>query len=205
MAKAGRNSRPITWIWVRDIYPVVLEICGSPQYCGPWLVEQIATCQVRCRAKATLPPGEPLNNFWQGSLPSIDFAECTATKLVVAKTPGVVGLVAITLLGLQVVREDIAIPDGLTASSSVDQRTEPKLPVSAVSAEHSTTTKGWVEGEVRQMKADGEIPSRITDFAKALEARMQTAALLDRSIRPVSWRYIKNQLPVWGLWPIDRI
>jgi hypothetical protein len=68
-----------------------------------------------------------------------------------------------------------------------------------------TTTKSWIEAEVRRMKSDGEIPARISDFAKALERLMHTAARLGPSIRPVGWRHIKNQLPNWGLWPIDRI
>jgi hypothetical protein len=107
MAKADQQSTSITWTRIRDIFPIVLEICGSPQYCGPWLFEQIANCRVRWQAKATRPPDEPLDNFWQGSPPSIDFEQCTATKLVPAPPGTVVGLVSITLFGLEVVREDI--------------------------------------------------------------------------------------------------
>jgi hypothetical protein len=106
MAKAKLEPTSVTWIWVRDIYPLILEICGSPQYCGSWLAEQIAAGRVRWRPKATRPPNEPLDNFWQGSPPSIDFAECTATKLVPAPPGTVVGLASITVLGLEVVRED---------------------------------------------------------------------------------------------------
>jgi hypothetical protein len=205
MAKADQQSTSITWTWIRDIHPIVLEICGSPQYCGPWLVEQIANCRVRWRAKAKRSPNAPLDNFWQGSAPSIDFAECTATKLVPAPPGTVVGLVSITLLGLAVVREDIAIHDRLTVSPSVENRIEPSPPVGTAPAKRSMTTKSWIEAEIRQMKADGEIPAKITDFAMVLETRMETAAGLNRSIRPVSWRHIKNQLPLWGFWPIDRI
>jgi len=106
MAKADQQSTSITWTWVRDIYPIVLEICGSPQ-CGPWLAEQIANSRVRSRAKATRPPDEPLDNFWQGSPPSIDFEQCTATKLVPAPPGTAAGLASIILLGLAVAREDI--------------------------------------------------------------------------------------------------
>jgi hypothetical protein len=81
----------------------------------------------------------------------------------------------------------------------------PSQPVSTAPAEQSTTTKSRIEAEIRQMKTDGKIPAKVTDFAKALKGRMETAARLNRSIRPVSWRYIKNQLPGWGFWPIDRI
>jgi hypothetical protein len=107
MAKARQDLRSVTWTWVRNIYPLILEeICGSPQSCGPWLAEQIAAGRVRWRPKAVDPPNEPLDNFWQDPPPTIDFEECTATKLVVATTPGVVGLLSITLRGLQVARED---------------------------------------------------------------------------------------------------
>jgi hypothetical protein len=106
MAKADQQSTSITWTWVRDIYPIVLEICGSPQ-CGPWLAEQIANSRVRSRAKATRPPDELLDNFWQGSPPSIDFEQCTATKLVPAPPGTAAGLASIILLGLAVAREDI--------------------------------------------------------------------------------------------------
>jgi hypothetical protein len=106
MEKARQDLTSVTWTWVRDIYPLILqEICGSPQSCGPWLVKQIAADRVRWRSVD--PPNEPHDNFWQEPLPTIDFEECTATKLVVATTPGVVGLVSITLRGFQVVREDI--------------------------------------------------------------------------------------------------
>jgi hypothetical protein len=62
---------------------------------------------VRWRAKATRPGNEPLDNFWQGSPPTIDFKACTARKMVIAPPRTVVGFVYITLLGLEVVRENI--------------------------------------------------------------------------------------------------
>ena len=65
---------------------------------------------MRWQVKATLPPNEPLDDFWRGSPSSIeiDFAACTAQKLTVLPPgTGAVGLYRITLLGLQVVREDI--------------------------------------------------------------------------------------------------
>jgi hypothetical protein len=65
----------------------------------------------------------------------------------------------------------------------------------------------WVAAETKRMKEAKEIPPniRITDFARALEAKMQQAAKTDRSLRPVGWRHIKNMLPVWGLWPVSSI
>ena len=57
------------------------------------------------------------------------------------------------------------------------------------------------------MKAAGEIPDgiKITDFAKKLEGRMKIAAAADRSLRAVKWRFIKNKLPEWDLWPVSSI
>ena len=57
------------------------------------------------------------------------------------------------------------------------------------------------------MKQAGEIPAniRITKFAKSLAERLSDAAEADSSLRSVKWGYIKNQLPIWGLWPISSI
>jgi hypothetical protein len=106
MAPAGRKSTP-TWTWVRDLEPLILEICGSPSYCGPWLVKQIAAGLVRWRARATLPPDEPLDSFWQRSNPAIDFKDCKATGQVINPPETIVGFYPVTLLGLELVREDI--------------------------------------------------------------------------------------------------
>jgi hypothetical protein len=59
------------------------------------------------------------------------------------------------------------------------------------------------------MKKDNAIPANarllISHFAQLLEKSMDAAAKTDRSIRPVGWRYIKNQLPKWSLWPVESI
>jgi hypothetical protein len=57
------------------------------------------------------------------------------------------------------------------------------------------------------MKAADEIPTgiKITHFAQKLAKRMAEAACVVPSIRPVTWQYIKNELPGWGLWPISKI
>jgi hypothetical protein len=99
-------AKPLTWAWPSKIKPLLLEICGSPQYCGRWLAEQIAAGRVRWQPKPPLPPELP-DDFWQSSpLPDIDLDECTATKLVPSTIPGVTGFARITVL-FQVVREDI--------------------------------------------------------------------------------------------------
>ncbi len=54
------------------------------------------------------------------------------------------------------------------------------------------------------MKMAGAISpdTAITDLAKELEKRMKRAARCEPSLRPVSWRYIKNELANWGVWPM---
>jgi hypothetical protein len=69
-------------------------------------------------------------------------------------------------------------------------------------------TKEWIVAEAKRLKKANEIPkdiTRPTGFAKLLEDRMGTAAETNKSIRPVGWRYIKNHLSEWGLWPIEAI
>jgi hypothetical protein len=107
MAKAETESN--TWTWPRDIEePLLHEICGSPSFYGPWLAQEIIAGRVRWRPKPPFPPDEPFDDFWQGegSPPEVDVKNCTATKLVVARIPEVVGLVSVTAV-FQVVREDI--------------------------------------------------------------------------------------------------
>jgi hypothetical protein len=71
------------------------------------LVEQIAAKQVRVRWRAVRPASAAVDDFWQGSLPTLDFADNSATKLVVAPPGTVVGVCPVTLLGVEVMREDI--------------------------------------------------------------------------------------------------
>jgi hypothetical protein len=198
MAKAQTKPTPVTRAWARDICPVILEICGSPQYCGPWLVKEIATRRVRWWCKATCPPYEPLDDFWQGAPPSIDFENNTATKLVVHPTEAT--LVSITLLGLQIARADIErliAPAELAEPPSAQSIDVPE-PIGA---------KSWIASKARNLKKEDKIPPgiKITDFAKLLEKEMQTAARRNSSIKTVGWPHIKNHLAEWGLWPISDI
>jgi hypothetical protein len=70
-------------------------------------------------------------------------------------------------------------------------------------------TKEWIKAEVIQLKKDNAIPSdacrRITNFAKFLEKRMDTAAEINKLIRPAGWGHIKNLLYRLNFWPIESI
>jgi hypothetical protein len=74
---------------------------------------------------------------------------------------------------------------------------QPKIPTAKANS--------WVMAEAKRLKAAGIIPARPTDFARKLEEQMRVAAETDKSLRPVGWRYIKNNLQAWGLWPADLI
>jgi len=113
VAKVDRDSKPETWITLQAAHPLVVAICVSPSLAGPWLVEKIAAKQVRVRWRAVCPAGESVSveDFGQGRLPTINFADCSVTKLVVAPPETVVtGFCSVTLLGVEVVREDIEAP-----------------------------------------------------------------------------------------------
>ena len=103
MAKADHQST--TWITLKEAQLLVVEICLSPSRAGPWLVEQIAAKRVRVRWRGVDPPGAAVEDICPND--TIDFADCSVTKLVVAPPGTVVGLCPVTLFGVEVVREDI--------------------------------------------------------------------------------------------------
>jgi hypothetical protein len=69
------------------------------------------------------------------------------------------------------------------------------------------STQDWIVNDIKIMKTDGVIPVdiRISKFARILAKRMDKAAQAGKVRRSVSWRYIKNELPGWGLWPVNKI
>jgi hypothetical protein len=78
----------------------------------------------------------------------------------------------------------------------------PNAKTKSVNDAKNSTAK-WVAGEAKRMKALGEIgeSTHITELAKMLASRMEQ----EKSVKAVGWRYIKNQLREWGLWPIASI
>ena len=74
---------------------------------------------------------------------------------------------------------------------------EPKLE----NASDKSATSKWVAAEARRMKAAGEISEgiRITAFARKLAEKIEIARdEHDISLKPVSWRHIKNSLRDWA-------
>jgi hypothetical protein len=131
MAKAQTKPTPVIYTWPRDnILSLLREICGSRQQGERWLAGLIAAKRVHIQLMDPVPPDEDLENFWQGEPPEFDFVECTATKMVVYGTPGVVpgamGLAPVTVV-FKVVIDDIenaAIEDGLIAPPTSESRTQ---------------------------------------------------------------------------------
>jgi len=112
MVEADRQCIAVTWITLKEAQPLVEEICLSPSRAGPWLAEQIFAKPQRVRMRhrgvhpASTSPAK-VESFCEGSLPTIDFADNSVTKLVVAPPGTVVGLCPVTLLGVEVVLNDI--------------------------------------------------------------------------------------------------
>ena len=70
-----------------------------------------------------------------------------------------------------------------------------------------SSTIVWITAEARQLKADGEITKSMskTELAKLLAQRSQGAFKASKIKKPLTLRYIRNQLEAWGLWPINSI
>jgi hypothetical protein len=96
-------------------------------------------------------------------------------------------------------------PEEKQQTSAVEEAL--KNPASPEQAPKVLSTPEWIASEAKTMKADGKIPAgiRITKFARDLADRMKEAAEARKIPRSVGWRHIKNNLRVWGLWPISKI
>lgn len=118
IAKAA--TKP-TWISARAAYPLVLEICISPSYCGSWLAEKIAAGQIRQRVKN---PNDAVEGFWNPTdPPSINFEDCSATALMV-NLSGTAGLHTVTLFGLELAYDDLVAAGAMpTQPEEVEPKT----------------------------------------------------------------------------------
>jgi hypothetical protein len=109
VAKAENNPTPEPWCTLQAVHPLVLKICISPSQAGPWLAKLIFTTrQVRARWREVHPvstSAAEIESFWRGSLPTLDFADNSATKFVIHPTE--MAPCPVILLGFEVVREDI--------------------------------------------------------------------------------------------------
>jgi hypothetical protein len=196
MAKAADESTT-TWILLSEAKALAVEIYGAPHLAERLIREALAAGSIRWRClrlegqRQPSDPGEGSSEFWRreahpGSrqwVLHIAWAENWARR------GGTFGFAA---FGIELAHADLL---RLLPQQSAPNELPP------------TGTAVWIAAEAKRMKRDGEIGegTRITDFAKLLEKRMRKAADANRSLRAVGWRYIKNQLPVWDLWPISSI
>jgi hypothetical protein len=185
MAKVGRKSTSTTWIWIRDAYSAILEIVGSPQDCGPWLVEQIVAERVRCRAKKSTAADD--KNFWQSgtphtaSWPIVNFAACTATRDVVPQIDGVL-LVRETLSGLAVVREDLEAL-GVVTTTSPAKSTSPATAIQWPWQENPALIRK--EGSPAR-RVQLECEARLDPTIRFLSTSKKRAALAEKGVNVIS-------------------
>jgi len=110
VAKADNSHTPETWDTPQAVYPLVLKICISPSRAEPWLARAIFVDQrVRVRWQEIRPASTPVEIFFRPDrLPTLNFSDNSAeTWELPPRESGVVGICPVTMLGIEVVREDI--------------------------------------------------------------------------------------------------
>ncbi|MBR0742104.1 hypothetical protein JQ581_34725 [Bradyrhizobium liaoningense] len=199
MAKANDNSIPIDWIWLIQALQEATRVLGSRRLAKRRLKQWMATKELPwiCTSldlldeKGQVMTGPLLGSvfllldlFWDATSHWIDWEDNCA---------GENELGAVQVTGISVSRE----------------RLFALLPLAGElrTGEQSRGAAAWITGEATRMKVANEIPEniKITHFAQELERRMRKTALSDKSLRPIGWRSIKNELRNWGLWPITTI
>jgi hypothetical protein len=165
VAKAARQPTTQTWSTLQAVHPLVIEICLSPSQAGPWLVEQIVAERVQVRWRGVRPAGASVDDFWQGSLPTLDFADNSATKLVAGPPGSGIMLGSIVLFGVEVVREEIEM-----------LRPAAVMPVSVSSR---LTAKAWVAEAVEHF------PRKSQEGPGDYAARLKRHAPKDWHIRTI--------------------
>ena len=184
MAKAGQQST--TWIWIRDAYSAILEIVGSPQDCGPWLVEQIVAGRVRCRAKKSTAADD--KNFWQSgtphtaSWPIVNFARCEARRDVVDGIDGVIGFVRETLSGLAVMREDLEALGVVTTASPATSTS----PATAIQWPWQKDPKLLAKEGTEPRRVQFECEMRLDPTIRFLSTSKKRAALAEAGVNVIS-------------------
>jgi len=146
MAEADRKLIPVTWTPLSAVHEHVVKICISPSEAGPWLVKQIAAKppRVRKRHRGVRPAGASIDDFWTGSPPTIDFADNSATKLAVLPPgAGAAGTYFVTLLGVEVVLEDIKAQQSAFPSAILEPVTPEPVAMTAEQREE------WLRTAIR--------------------------------------------------------
>jgi hypothetical protein len=110
-------------------------------------------------------------------------------------------------------RQDMLELFGITEAPAAMDYTEPPPPTAAATDHLSPAavvvmpTKTWIIAEAQQLKAAGKITKGMskTELAHLFERRSQDAAKTGQLKKSITFRYIRNQLDAWGIWPISSI
>jgi hypothetical protein len=109
MAKAvSKHIPPITWVSLKDARERAAKALVSAGHAERWIVNELAVGHVRWRVEASYPPGEPLDGFWQGPPPAVNWTDSSATKTVLAAGTTEIALTALTAY-FRLAWEDIAV------------------------------------------------------------------------------------------------
>lgn len=200
MAKANDKSNAIHWIWLIEALQEAIKVLGSKRLARrrlkqwmatgelPWICMSLDLLDEKGQVMTWPQLGSVffvLNLFWDATSHWIDWEDNCA---------GENELGAVQAMGMSVSRERLfalLLPPGELRAGG-----------------KSRGAAAWITGEVRRMKAAGEIPAdiKITDLAHKIEQRMADAAKRDPlSLRAIKWKSIRNQLVEWGLWPVTLI
>ena len=177
------------------------EYLGNPKFVEREILKGLAAGEIpwRCVRFETSPhysgpgPGDP--KFWEFDPNQLIYNEGPVLALNVR---------GIALEGDSARRIDGAAAYGIEFDRGALVRLK-LLPAGA--GAKGVVTKDWITAEVKNMKADGEIlpDIKISDFARELEQRMEKAVRVGTVKKSVGWKYIKDCLPRWDLWPISSI
>jgi hypothetical protein len=209
MAKKASSDAITTRIWLSEARALAVRAYGGERLAERRLLEWLGKGKVRwfcerfegprasdladLQRKATggaawyLAPdvaysdGDPA--FWRADL-EINWKENSARE-----HPAIVG--GASAYGIEVAREDALA----------------QLPEEPGELEELATAKEWIVEEARRMKRAGKIPDGITktNFAKLIRDWMKKALRAGAVKKLVEWKYIRNELSDWDLWPISRI
>src|SRR6266852_3423547 len=216
MAKAA-DKAITSWVSLCGAKTMVTKVYQSPRIAERFLLQELAAGRIRWRGLEPPPPlkngkqsSDPRSgdsNFWE-AVTRMDWAENWARyDVAVTRTNPVenwircdvtmrterVVLRSYVLLRIEVALEDVA--RRLADVAAVDLNAILAPAGSEIrSPDSKVDSKVWLMAEARRMKAAGAIPPGMskTDFARELERRMQEAAKVDRSIKPIKLRTIVN-------------
>jgi hypothetical protein len=191
VAKAGSQYSANQEIWFNDAVEELASLCGSADDAERLLLEGLKSGRV------------PWSHLQDGIRVPGDaaFWNYKRAHLVVRRAEN-------RAFYTQLILTDDDMPDGKRGIKVLRSAVLALLPpLEAPPSPPPTEPVGakWIAVEAKRMKKAKQIPVRITDFARELERRMGKAAETNRAIRPFKWKYIRNQLGNWGLWPASAI